>query len=144
VAANHLTLLVWLCLTVPQALLLPRLLVAQDACTPTPTLKTSVVLAWTAPVQPAGVTTTGYVVDRRVDSGLWAPFSTTSITVLTVTDTGLTPGHSYYYRVSDVARAADGSTGQSGYATNAPAPALPPCVAVQVVNAPTNPTATPQ
>ena len=114
---------------------------SQEACVPTTTLKTSVTLAWNPPVQPVGVTTTGYILDKRVDSGSWSTLNTYSSVTRSAQDSSLVPGHTYYYRLSDTAVAGDGSTGQSGYANNG---VPPPCVAVQVVVPPSNLIATPQ
>ena len=114
---------------------------AQQPCTPTSTLKTTAALAWTAPIQPANVTTIGYVVERQIGTGPWTKLAEVSLTPLVYTDTNLTPNNTYTWRVLAMARNNDGSVGTSGPASHG---TPPPCLMITVVNAPTNLTATPQ
>ena len=114
---------------------------AQPACTPTPTLKTSVTLAWTSPVQPAGVTTTAMQLYQAIDGGTFARVQSLAATATTTTIIGLSVGHSYAWALNDTATMADGSTGTSDWGTNG---TPPPCVSLIVLGTPTNLTATPQ
>lgn len=114
-------------------------------CVPTTTLKTTVSLTWAPRLQDAGVTLTGYILERQTDSGPWVALTPPpALTQVTATDTGLVPGHTYSYRLSLMGRLTNDTTGipiASGYATyGTPAP----CVSVTVVNAPASFTATPQ
>ncbi len=114
---------------------------AQQACTPQSTLKTSIALAWTAPVQPANVTTIGYTFERQVDNGPWLKLVDLPLTPLTYVDRDLAPNHTYSYRLVAQGKMSDGSTGVSGYASHG---VPPPCISITVISAPSNLTATPQ
>lgn len=124
-------------------LLLCAGMTSAQTCTPITILGKTLVLAWdAAPSQPAGVTLTGYLLERQVDTGAWTAFPALGATVLTYTDATLQAGHTYYYRVSATGKDASGVSGQSGYATMSTT--APPCAAVAIVTAPANLRATPQ
>lgn len=125
------------------ALALPILSEAQTTCTPQITLKTSVKLAWDAPTsEPTGITLTGYVIDKQIDSGAWAQWQSVGPTILTVTDSTLQIGHTYFYRVYALSKDSLANVASSPYATMSTT--APPCVTVIGVAPPTNLTATPQ
>ncbi len=67
-----------------------------------------VILVWTAPSSNGGSTITNYTVYRGVTSGGEAIITTVG-NVLMFTDTGLTDGQIYYYRVSAVNGAGEGA-----------------------------------
>jgi hypothetical protein len=100
-------------------------------------------LAWPAAIQPANVTTTAYVLEKRVgDAGQWVAFPDLPTTQLDYTDLNLPPNQVYYYRLKARLRLNDGTTGESAYAANNTQ--AQPCIAVVIGNAPANLAATPQ
>jgi hypothetical protein len=114
---------------------------AQDVCFPQDTLNTTLQLAWTAAVPLPGMTILTYIVERQRDSEGWQVIITLPAMVTSLTDTGLAPGHTYWYRVHDTVQMSDGSTGISAYATNG---MPPPCVTLALVPGPADLSATPQ
>lgn len=63
---------------------------------------------------------TGYKVERKIGAGAWADLTTKGADVTTHTDTGLTPGTTYSYRVSS-----NSSSGYSLPSSEQSAPTLP-------------------
>ena len=112
-----------------------------QTCTPMVTLKTSATLAWTPGTQPSGVTATGFLLEQQTDTGTWAKVADVALATPTYVVQNLAPGHTYTWRVNTQGKLADGSAGQSAYASQG---TPPPCVTVTVIVAPTNLTATPQ
>lgn len=96
---------------------------AQVTCTPSPTLATALTIGWDAPIQPSGVTTIAYVLERQTDQGPWEALPDVWPTVTIANDQWLAVGHTYTYRVAARGMIADGSTQVSGWGTNGtPAP----------------------
>jgi hypothetical protein len=56
---------------------------------------TSIKFSWT----PGSANQTGFNIDRSLDGNTWAPLKSVGAAVTSYTDTGLTPGVTYYYRV---------------------------------------------
>jgi len=88
--------------------------------TPTPGQR-QIALAWTAPSSTGASPITGYLVQRSADSGsTWTTIY--SGTGLSYTDTGLTYGVTYYYRIAASNAFATGRWTQISSATTATAP----------------------
>jgi len=110
-------------------------------CVPTVTLKPNILVAWALQPQPAGVTATGILVERRQGAGAWNNIALLGPTSTSLADRGLAPG-TYEYRVSVQGKLTDGSTGSSPYAGLAPG-APPPCVTITQIQPGLNLTVTP-
>src|SRR5205823_3988524 len=88
---------------------------APAGLTATTVSTTQINLAWTASTDNVGVT--GYLVERCQGSGCTTFVQITSVTTTTFSNTGLTAGTSYSYRV----RATDGAGNRSAYSNTATA-----------------------
>jgi fibronectin type 3 domain-containing protein len=83
-----------------------------------------VTLTWTAPASNGGSAVTGYKIYRGTTSG-GETLLTTLGNVLTYTDSGLTNGQRYYYKVSAVSSAGEGSQSNEASATPLAVPSSP-------------------
>ncbi len=83
-----------------------------------------VVLVWTAPADNGGTTITGYKLYRGAASGSEALLTTLG-NVLTYTDTGLTNGQVYYYKVSASNSLGEGALSNEVWATPGAVPSAP-------------------
>jgi large repetitive protein len=92
-----------------------------------------IVLTWTAPSSDGGSSITGYRVYRGTAPGGEA-LLTTCGNVLTFTDNTLTNGHIYYYKLSAVNSAGEGSQSNEASATPVTVPSAPQNLAVSVGN----------
>ncbi|MEX0784233.1 MAG: fibronectin type III domain-containing protein [Dehalococcoidia bacterium] len=104
---------------------------AQGATLPPPAAPTDVVamplsnssirLDWTD----NATTETGYRVERSLDGSVWSPASFLAANVTTWTNTNLTPGTAYYYRVRAVEGTIYGDWSSVASGTTLPPPAAP-------------------
>jgi predicted phage tail protein len=93
-----------------------------------------VTLTWSAPASNGGTSITGYKVYRGVASG-GETLLTTLGNVLSYTNTGLTNGQSYYYKVSAVNSAGEGSQSNEASATPVTVPSGPQSLSATAGNA---------
>ena len=83
-------------------------------------------LSWSAPASNGGATITDYAIYRSTASGAETPYATTgSGTTLTYTDTGVTNGTTYFYRVAAINSAGTGTLSNEHSATPAAPPPTP-------------------
>ncbi len=75
--------------------------------------QSSISLAWTA----VGSNQTGFKIDRSTDGNTWTTINTVSSTSTTYTDTGLTAGTLYYYRVRATNAVGDSANSTAATAT---------------------------
>lgn len=84
-------------------------------------------IAWTAPTSDGGSPITDYVVEYSADGSTgWTAFSHTASTTPSMTITGLTPGGTYYVRVSATNSVGTGATAAATPAPASAAPAIAP------------------
>jgi hypothetical protein len=89
---------------------------APSAVTGTALSSTKIDLSWTAPVDNGGSAVTGYKIERNGGAGWSTLVADTASTGTTYSDTGLTVGTQYYYRVSAINAIGTGSLTSTGRA----------------------------
>ena len=85
-------------------------------------------LSWTAPTSDGGSTITGYKIERSTDGGTnWSTLvANTGSTSTAYSDSGLSPGTTYTYRVSAITLVLTSSPSNTASATTKPLPPAAP------------------